>query len=112
MIKPCASDILGFIRECPAALSPLSGDFLSGEVLLRAFVLLSKSGMEASISAVKSVMLFGLLAMIDSLRVRLRAATVLALLVPRTVTNWFKADSEAEDFGDIVVVEANDTRRE
>jgi hypothetical protein len=79
MISPCARDMLGFLRD-PAALSPLSGDFLSGEVLLLAFVLLSKSGIEASISAVKSVMLLGLFDMIDSDRVRLRLAWVLALL--------------------------------
>lgn len=75
--------MLGFLRD-PAALSPLSplsGDFLSGEVLLLAFVLLSKSGIEASMRAVKSVMLFGLLDMIDSDRVRLRLAWALALLV-------------------------------
>ncbi len=105
MIKPCASDMLGFLRECPAALSPLSGDllsddFLSGDKLLRAFVLLSKRGIEASMRAVKSVILLGLLAMIDSERVRERLATVLAV--------------KNEDFDDnsgIVVVEANDTRR-
>lgn len=97
--------MLGFLRECPAALSPLSGDFLSGEVLLLAFVLFSKSGIEASMSAEKSVMLLGLLAIIDSERVRERLATVLALFA---VTN----DPEADNFGDIVVVEANDTRRE
>lgn len=74
MMSPCAKDMLGFLRECPAALSPLSGDFLSGEVLLLAFVLLSKSGIEASISAVKSVMLLGLFDMIDSDRVRLKLA--------------------------------------
>lgn len=71
--------MLGFLRD-PAALSPLSGDFLSGEVLLLAFVLLSKSGMVASMRAVKSVMLFGLFDMIDSDRVRLKLACVLALL--------------------------------
>jgi hypothetical protein len=94
--------MLGFLRECPAALSPLSGDFLSGEVLLLAFVLLSNRGMEASMSVEKSVMLLGLLAMIDSERVRERLATVFA------VTN----EADADDTGDIVVVEANDTRRE
>lgn len=100
MISPCASDMLGFLRECPAALSPLSGDFLSGEVLLLALVLLSKRGMEASMRAEKSDMLLGLLAIIDSERVRERLATVFA------VTNG------AECIGDVVVVEANDTRRE
>jgi len=82
MINPWASDMLGFLRECPAAFSPLSGDLLSGDFLpgdklLRAFVLLSNRGMEASISAVKSVMLLGLFAIIDSERMCERLATVL-----------------------------------
>jgi hypothetical protein len=96
MINPCANDILGFLRECPAA---LSGDLLSGEVLLLAFVLLSKRGIEASMSVEKSVMLLGLLDIIDSERVRERLATVFA------VTNG------TVDVGD-TVVEANDTRRD
>lgn len=98
--------MLGFLREAPTALSflsgdLLSGDFLSGDVLLLAFVLLSNRGMEASISAVKSVMLLGLLAIMDSERVRDRLATV---------------SVETNEDGEVaiavsVVVEANDTRR-
>lgn len=107
MISPCARDMLGFLRECPAALSPLSGDFLSGDllsgdVLLLAFVLVSNSGMDASMRLEKSVMLFGRFAMIDSERVRERLATVFA------VTN----EAGADEGGDMVVVDANDTRRE
>lgn len=84
MINPWASDMLGFLRECPAALSPrsgdlFSGDFLPGDKLLRALVLLSNSGIEASMSAVKSVMLLGLFVMIDSERLCERLATVLAV---------------------------------
>lgn len=102
MIRPCASDMLSlFLRECPAALSPLSGDLLSGEVLLLAFVLLSNSGLDASMSAEKSGMLLGLLDMMDSERVRERLATVFA------VTNG----AVNVDVGEIVV-EANDTRRD
>ena len=101
MISPCASDILSFLRECPATLSPLSGDFLSGEVLLLAFILVSNKGIDASISAEKSGILLGLLIMIDSERVRERLVTVFA------VAN----EAEGVDVGEIVV-EANDTRRD
>lgn len=90
-----------FLREYPAARSPLSGDFLSGDVLLLALDLLSNSGIDASMSAEKSGMLLGLLAIIDSDRVRERLATVVA------VTN----EDDRLVVGDIVV-EANDTRRD
>lgn len=57
--------------------------------------------MEASMSAVKSVMLLGLFAMMDSERVRERLATVFALT---------KEADVGESLGKLVV-EANDTRR-
>jgi hypothetical protein len=84
MISPCASDMLGFLRDDPAALSSLSSeilsrDFFSGDVLRLAFVWLSNKGIEASMSAVKSVILFGLLVMMDSQRCRDRLATVLVM---------------------------------
>jgi hypothetical protein len=84
MISPCASDMLGFLRDDPAALSSLSSeilsrDFFSGDVLRLAFVWLSNKGMEASMSAVKSVILLGLLVMMDSQRCRDRLATVLVV---------------------------------
>lgn len=100
-MSPCASDMLGFLRECPAALSPLSGDFLSGEVLLLAFILLSNKGVDASMSAEKSGMLLGLLTIIDSERARERLVTVFAVI----------NEAEGVDVGEIVV-EANDTRRD
>lgn len=84
MINPCASDMLGFLRDDPAALSSLSSeslsrDFFSGDVLRLAFVWPSNKGMEASMSAVKSVILLGLLVMMDSERCRDRLATVLVV---------------------------------
>lgn len=106
MIRPWANDMLGFLRDAPAARSPLSGDnlsgdFFSGDVLRLAFVLLSNRGMDASMRAVKSVILLGLLAMMDSERVRDRLATVLAV----------KYEFDEVDTAGSVVVEANDTRR-
>ena len=50
MISPAASEILGFFRGCA---------FLSGDVCLRLCIRFSNSGVDASISAVKSGMLLG-----------------------------------------------------
>jgi hypothetical protein len=52
-MRPAARDMLGFLRECPEA---LSGDSLSGDGVC---LFSSNSGIEASIKVEKSDMLCG-----------------------------------------------------